>query len=69
MSAAESFFATWGAFSPGKERFKLLNTITATINTAISEKAMPQSLCVNIFVYLPVFQAAMFSAKTVPGHD
>jgi hypothetical protein len=29
---------------------------------------MPQSLCVNICVYLPVFQAAMFSAKTVPGH-
>jgi hypothetical protein len=45
----ESFFA-WGAFSPGNERFKLLNTITATIKMAISEKAMPQSLCVNIYV-------------------
>jgi hypothetical protein len=64
-TAVESPFAR-GAFSPGKERFKLLNTITATINMAISEKAMPQSLCVNIYVICR-FARRLLNAKTMPG--
>jgi hypothetical protein len=62
-----SFFAM-GAFSPGKERFKLLNTITATIKMAIREKAIPQSLCVNIYVYMvPVLSSGFLAQKQCPA--